>query len=390
MRARLLRTAALTEGGPWATIAPTHPRSFTTQDPLMAEPLRSGARSFADARIAPVAAGPDRHVTRAGERDHGGNLDTAIRTFGGEPHDWIDLSTGINRLPYAVPSLPAHVWERLPTATDMQGLVAAAAHAYATDAAILPVAGAQAAIQLVPRLLPPGRAAVLGPTYDEHRAALAAQGWSVAIVTRLEDLAGFDLAVVVNPNNPDGRRHSAAALAAIATCVGRLIVDESFIDATPDDSIAKVAGNGRLIVLRSFGKFYGLAGVRLGFVIAGADDIARLAELAGPWNVSGAAIAIGSIALSDDDWARTTAARLAADARRLDAIAALHGWHCAGGTSLFRLYEATNASAARTLLAENRIWSRVFPWSDHLIRLGLPGSDSEWHRLETTLATARP
>lgn len=356
----------------------------------MAEPRRSGARSFADARIAPVAAGSEKHVADASQRDHGGNLDTAIKTFGGDPRDWIDLSTGINRLPYPVPPLPAHVWERLPTATDMQELIAAAAHAYATDAAILPVAGAQAAIQLVPRLFPPSRAAVLGPTYDEHRAALVAQGWNVSIVTRLEDLAGYDLAVVVNPNNPDGRCHSADALAAIAMTVGRLIVDESFIDATPHGSIAKDAGNGRLIVLRSFGKFYGLAGLRLGFVIAGAGDIARLGELAGPWNVSGAAIAIGGIALSDDDWTKATATRLADDARRLDAIAASAGWRCAGGTSLFRLYETADASAARSLLAENRIWSRVFPWSDRLIRLGLPGSESEWQRIETTLATARP
>ena len=322
-------------------------------------------------------------------RDHGGDLDAAIASFGGRPDEWIDLSTGINRIPYSVPELASSVWQRLPTHSDFERLNQATRRAYATDAAVLPVAGAQSAIQLIPRLVPHGRAAILGPTYNEHRASLAAQGWSVSEVERLNELAGADLAIVVNPNNPDGRLHAKEALLDLATRVGRLVVDESFIDATPELSLAPLARDGRLIVLRSFGKFYGLAGARLGFVIGGGEDVARLAELAGPWNVSGAAIEIGRIALADTIWAAQTTARLQSDVRRMDKLAAQAGLELVGGTALFRLYDCADASAVQTRLARSRVWSRIFPWSKGGVRLGLPGPEGEWRQLEAALADQR-
>ncbi|WP_134725113.1 threonine-phosphate decarboxylase CobD [Paracoccus luteus] len=314
-------------------------------------------------------------------RDHGGNLDAARARFG--DGDWIDLSTGINRVPYPVPPIDAAAWTALPTRTDIAALHDAARGAWGARGAILAVAGAQAAIQMIPRLDPPGRARVLAPTYNEHAAALRAAGWTVDEVADPAALAGADLAVVVNPNNPDGRRHDPAALRALAGRVGRLVVDESFAD--PVAELSLVRDPGGALVLRSFGKFYGLAGVRLGFVLGDAASIAALSAMAGPWPVSGPAIAIGRAALADHDWAAATTARLTGDAARLDALAAAAGWAVVGGGHLFRLYETPDAVAAQDRLARRHIWSRIFPWHDRWLRLGLP-APAEWDRVAAALA----
>jgi cobalamin biosynthetic protein CobC len=281
--------------------------------------------------------------------------------------------------------LPQEVWTALPTVAATARLLTAAGAAYQSQAPILAVAGAQAAIQLIPRLSAPARARILTPTYNEHGAAFRNAGWQVDEVATLAALEGADLAVVVNPNNPDGREHAPEDLLRLTTRVGRLVVDESFADARPDLSLAPKAGQGRLVVLRSFGKFYGLAGVRLGFILGSEADIATLAEIAGPWPVSGPAIAIGTAALSDRSWAEATVARLRADAARLDRLAQSAKWKCAGGTDLFRLYDTPNALAAREKLAQHQIWTRMFPYSDHWLRLGLPGQPTEWDRLAAAL-----
>lgn len=318
-------------------------------------------------------------------RDHGGNLDWAVQHFGGNASDWIDLSTGINRCPYPVPHLQSHHWTALPTQSDKAALIDAARQAYATDAAVLATAGAQAAIQMIPLCFPGGKARVFGPTYNEHASCLRAAGWDVIDVSSLSALSGSDLAVVVNPNNPDGTRHDPAALLRLAGSVGRLVVDESFADPEPQLSVASHAGRAGLLVLRSFGKFYGLAGMRLGFMLGCENDIAKLSDMAGPWPVSGAAIETGRVALSDRAWAAATTARLLNDVSRLDELAQFAGWKRVGGTLLFCLYETANAKAAQQQLAQSHIWSRVFPWSATWVRLGLPGSKQEWTRLATAL-----
>lgn len=320
-------------------------------------------------------------------RDHGGNLDAAMAAFGGTERDWIDLSTGINRQPYPVPSLPDSTWQMLPTRTAMDRLTRAAQVAWCTGAPVVALAGAQAVIQMAPRLGASGLARVLGPTYNEHAAALRTAGWQVEEVADLALLAGADLAVVVNPNNPDGRRHAPGALLDLLPRVGRLIVDESFADADPALSLLPQAGRPGLLVLRSFGKFYGLAGVRLGFAFGPQADIEALAAMAGPWPVSGPAIEIGSRALGDSAWAAATAVRLAQETVRIDALAQHAGWRLVGGTALFRLYDTPDATAARHRLATRHIWSRIFPWSTRWLRLGLPGNAAEWARLEAALSS---
>lgn len=312
-----------------------------------------------------------------------------MAVFGGG--DWIDLSTGINRRPWPLPALDAACWRNLPTRAAQAGLVAAAARAWglADGAQGVALAGAQAAIQLVPLLRPIGRAAVLGPTYNEHAACLGQAGWDVTQHITLDGLRGADLAVVVNPNNPDGRCHDPATLLTLSQYVGLLVVDESFGDITPHLSLLPQVGVGagadRLLILRSFGKFYGLAGLRLGFAFGAAADIAVLGQMAGPWAISGPAIAIGQPALADAAWADSMRRQLAADAARADDLARRAGWQMAGGTALFRLYDVGDAQAAQQRLARHKIWSRNFPWSDRLLRLGLPGPETEWHRLAQAL-----
>jgi cobalamin biosynthesis protein CobC len=319
--------------------------------------------------------------------EHGGNLDLALQRFGGRLDDWIDLSTGINRQPYPVPELAPRHWSALPSRSDIEQLHEAARQAYGTRAPIVAVAGAQAAIQLLPRLSPRGRAKILAPGYNEYASVLRISGWDVAEVADLKSLAPSDLAVVANPNNPDGRRHDPADLLALLARVSRLVVDESFADAAPDLSLAADAARAGLLILRSFGQFYGLAGLRLGFVLGSTADVAALAALAGPWPVSGAAIEIGRRALLDRDWAAETSARLVRDASRLDAIVAQsQGWTLVGGTPLFRLYETGDASAAQARLAAARIWSRIFSDRPGWLRLGLPGAETEWARLTAALA----
>lgn len=316
-------------------------------------------------------------------RDHGGNIDGAMARFGGT--NWIDLSTGINRAPYPLPKLLPEDWTMLPTQSAKSALLAVAQKAYASFAPIVAVAGAQAAIQMIPRLGPVGGARVLGPTYNEHAACLRAAGWTVQEVSRFNQLAGADLAVVVNPNNPDGRSYMPSDLLALAGQVGRLVVDESFADGQPQLSVAANAGQDGMLVLRSFGKFYGLAGVRLGFVLGASRDIDALSDMAGPWPVNGAALRIGATALADRSWASSTVARLRAEADQIDAMALALGWQVVGGCELFRTYDTPDADAAQTRLARHQIWSRIFPYSNRWLRLGLPVGP-EWQRLNDAMA----
>lgn len=319
-------------------------------------------------------------------REHGGNLDLAQQRFGGRAEDWIDLSTGINRVPYPVDEVSSRAWSALPSRAEIDVLHQAARHAYRTSAPVVAMGGAQAAIQLLPQLAAPRRARILAPTYNEYAGVLSAAGWDVEEVGELDALAGADLAIVVNPNNPDGRRHMPEDLLALLPRVDRLVIDESFADADPQLSLASEADRPGLLVLRSFGKFYGLAGLRLGFAIGNAADVVRLTAMSGPWPVSGAAIAIGCQALRDDAWAEATSARLARDCVRLDAMVLSQGWRLIGGTPLFRLFQTPHALAAQERLACGQIWSRVFAQEPTWLRLGLPGSEAEWARLAEVLA----
>ncbi|MCV2892065.1 threonine-phosphate decarboxylase CobD [Lentibacter sp. XHP0401] len=325
------------------------------------------------------------------KRDHGGNLDAAMRTYGGRLEQWADLSTGINPVPYPVPQISADAWAALPRKSDMQHLLGIAAKAYNTKASLAAFAGAQGAIQAMGFIQQAGNARVLSPTYNEHAAALRTCGWSVTEVTLLEELYGAGLAVVVNPNNPDGACYAPETLRELARKVGLLVVDESFVDVQEELSLAPVLDQLKnVIVLRSFGKFYGLAGVRLGFALGDEALIERLRDLSGPWPVSGPAVEIACVALADRVWKARTIERLTRDAKHLDALALKAGWSFVGGAALFRTYETPDAALAKKTLAQQRIWSRIFPYNTRWIRLGLARDAAQWKVLEIALGASRP
>jgi len=318
---------------------------------------------------------------------HGGDMRESQRRFPDTPQPWIDLSTGINPVPYPVSALPADVWSRLPTHRDEQALLVAAAARYRIrDAATIAAApGTQALIQLLPRLLRKARVAILGPTYEEHEVCWKRQGHEVTVVSTLEEAERADIAVVVNPNNPTGRLLPSETLRALAASVSFLVVDEAFIDLLPLQ--ASLAGDvpPRTIVLRSFGKTYGLAGLRLGFAIAESDLIDRIRDELGPWAVSGPALEIGRMALCDDRWLVATTARLAADQQRLDGILEPAGFKIVGGTSLFRLAHHPEAQAMVAKLGRCGIHVRRFAKEPHWLRFGVPADTETFARLAAAL-----
>lgn len=314
-------------------------------------------------------------------RDHGGGVDDAAARWGGDRGDWIDLSTGINPQPYPLPQLAPDIWTALPDAGLTRSCIAAARRFWSVPqaAAILPVPGLSAAIARMPGLTDAPAVAIPGPTYNEHAAAFRTAGRTVLA----QPGAMAPAQVVVHPNNPDGRRSDAGSVLAAHSRL--TVIDESFCDTCPDDSLTGLADRPGIVVLKSFGKFWGLAGLRLGFVIGLPQTLAALADLLGPWPVSGPALAVGAAALDDAAWARATRARLDRDARRLDALALAAGARSVGGTTLFRLYEVGDAPAWQDRLARRRIWSRVFPYAPGWLRLGLPPGNG-WDRLETALS----
>ncbi len=321
-------------------------------------------------------------------RDHGGDLSAAAALYGGAPEEWLDLSTGVNPIPYPVPDLPEDAWTRLPGKDRLRALEDAARRAYQVSdrAEVVAAPGASALIQAMPGLTPPGPVAVISPTYNEHAAAFRAAGREV-IEAKTPTAAPL---VLVNPNNPDGRIWAPDDVLAVANQRSLTVVDESFADDTPELSLCSNAGRESLIILRSFGKFYGLAGLRLGFAVCGPETAARLRETLGPWAVSGPAIEIGIAALSDDDWAETTRARLFRDAHRLDAMLGEAALTIVGGTSLFRLIETPHAARLHEYLARARIWTRVFPYRDDWLRIAPPGPEDDWARLDAALNRWRP
>ncbi len=312
---------------------------------------------------------------------HGGDLGELSKRFADAPRPWIDLSTGINPVPYPVPALSDAVWTRLPSRADEEALLAAAAARYgvADPATLVAAPGTQALIQLLPRLVPRGTVAIVGPTYEEHQACWARQGHDVRVVSTPE---AADVVVVVNPNNPTGRLLPPAELVAAG---GLLVVDEAFIDFLPQEMSLAGALPPRTVVLRSFGKSYGLAGLRLGFAIASPDIAVRLREELGPWAVSGPALEVGRLALNDGAWLRKARDRLVVDCARLDDFLREAGFEILGGTALFRLARHVAAPAFVQRLARQGIHVRAFASAPDQLRFGLPADDEAFRRLAKAL-----
>lgn len=336
----------------------------------------------------------DSSLDPAGLPLHGGNLAAAEARFGWPAEGWLDLSTGINPFSYPLPPLAADLWTRLPDLAAEHALIEAACCCYgvARPSHVVAASGSQALIQWLPHLIPTTKVSIVGLTYAEHAAAWAAAGHHVEVREDEQVDPGSRVVVVVNPNNPDGRRLDPNGLAALGEELGRrgglLVVDEAFADVAPELSLADRVGPG-LVVLRSFGKFFGLAGLRLGFAICEPPLVTELRRAVGPWAVSGPGVAVATKALMDDAWIQQMRRRLAAEATALDHILAESGLTVSGGTNLFRLVTMPRAWALYDHLGSRGILTRPFAAAPRLLRFGLPGGTQPRERLRRALAEWR-
>ena len=322
--------------------------------------------------------------------EHGGRLLQAVQRYGVPRQRWLDLSTGINPIAWQGAPLPIASWNRLPE--DEDGLLEAA-ESYYGAARLLPISGSQAAIQTLPRLRARSRVGVPALGYNEHAHRWKQGGHDVVPVP--VELFGaavdeLDVLVVCNPNNPTGERVVPAQLlewhARLSARGGWLVIDEAFADSTPETSVARFTDRDGLIVLRSLGKFFGLAGARVGFVLAKEPLLKALADWLGPWAVSGPSRMVARAALSDRTWQEETRARLRHDSQRLAEILTRYGLPPGGGCELFQWACTARALEIHEALARQGILTRHFGAVPSL-RFGLPATPQDWERLEAALGS---
>jgi cobalamin biosynthetic protein CobC len=328
---------------------------------------------------------------------HGGRLGAARSLFPDVPQPWVDLSTGINPRPYPAPRASQRARNRLPEPTELARLeaIAAAAFGVTDPARVVATAGTECALRLLPQIVNLEASVIVGPTYGSHADAWTRAGVLTQTISLDEARAHAERAAcvtIVNPNNPDGRIVEPTQLQSLHDSLahhgGTLVVDEAFAEAAPQASVAPAAGNAaapKLIVLRSFGKFFGLAGLRLGFIIAAPPLAATIRGLIGEWPVSSDALAAGLAAYADARWMERERTVLRKAAQRLDALLTLNGFELAGGTSLFRLARAPDAHERFTRLLAAGILVRPFDFAPDLLRFGLPRGREQWRRLAAAL-----
>ncbi len=323
---------------------------------------------------------------------HGGDLDAAERRYGRPSDDWLDLSTGINPVPYPLNDVPKSCWERLPLRQDENRLLETFRSYLDAPATLEIVAapGTQALIQWLPKLRRPGQVDVVSPTYGEHAACWSQSGHNVREIADLAD-ADADVVVLVRPNNPTGSVVTLDTLRDLASRQRRnggwLVVDEAFADIDPSISLSVLQDHQGLVVFRSFGKFFGLAGIRLGFAYGDPRIVSALRTALGPWAVSGPALYIGRSAYADRDWQSAARVRLREDADRLSDVMTQSGITVIGGTDLFKLGETENAQDIAERLGPKGILVRTFDYQPQWLRFGIPRSDHDWRRLTDALLT---
>ncbi len=335
--------------------------------------------------------GLSQDLRQPGLLHHGGRLRTAAARYAIPLGEWLDLSTGINPNGWPVPTLSPACWSRLPE--DEDGLIEAARSYYATES-ILAVAGSQAAIQALPALRTKSRVGILFPTYAEHGHAWGNHGHDVVSMAENDvdrHIGSLDVLVLAHPNNPSGFRFDRERLlswhARLQERGGWLLVDEAFMDPTPNHSLAPLCPLSGLVVLRSVGKFFGLAGARVGFVIAEQRLLTRLRNLLGPWSVSGPSREVARLSLSDTQWQHETRFSLATQSERLFAVLRYAGLTPTGGTALFQWTATKEAPLIHEQLARQGILTRLFEEPASL-RFGLPANEYARQRLAHALGNA--
>jgi cobalamin biosynthetic protein CobC len=322
---------------------------------------------------------------------HGGGIDRAISLYGGEKADWLDLSTGINPAPYPIADMPEDIWHRLPDDSLLDACLKAARKYYDVpeDAGIVAAPGTQAIIQRLPALLPSPDIAIVSPTYNEYERCYAEAGSHVHKAGDFDAAVGSSKTIVVgNLNNPDGRSADADKIRQAAADGAQIIVDEAFADTAPACSVVSQTKMAGVLVLKSFGKFFGLAGLRLGFAIGAQNQIDALRSSLGPWAVSGPALFVGAKAMGDKVWIDET--RLALEARRkqIETMLGHHGFAIEGTTDLFVTASRADSSHVAKVLAQNHILVREFDYAPDWIRFGFPRTDEDFARLEAAIKQA--
>lgn len=325
--------------------------------------------------------------------DHGGHLITASQKYNIPKQDWVDLSTGINPNGWPIPPIPAECWQRLPEANDQ--LILAAQHYYQCQS-ILPIAGSQAAIQLLPLLRKKSKVGVLSPAYAEHAYNWKKAGHEVIEITNdieatLESIIHqLDVLIVINPNNPTGQYFHQQQLLKwhkiLSNHAGWLIIDEAFVDTMPEISLSNYPVCNGLIILRSIGKFFGLAGIRCGFIIAQELFLNEINEKLGPWTISNPSRYIATLALQDRAWQTQALKRTKNQSLQLASLLAKHGLKPDGKTDLFQWVNTNDAQYIHHSLAQQGILTRLFNKPPSL-RFGLPKSEKQWLHLNNVLKT---
>ncbi len=325
--------------------------------------------------------------------EHGGRLQFYAQTYQRPVKDWLDLSTGINPNGWTIPTLPASVWSRLPE--DEDGLISAAQAYYQTNS-LLALSGSQAAIQILPTLRATSRIGIISPAYAEHQHCWQQAGHRVQAVRReqiSQQLPDLDVLIIVHPNNPSGERFSPEQLLdwqqQLAKRQGWLIIDEAFIDTNPEQSLAPLSPLPGLIILRSVGKFFGLAGLRVGFALAENKLLSVLAEKLGPWPIAHASRYLATLALQDKPWQQQTRLELQQASQRLNLLLTNFGLPPNGNTDLFQWVITGQAANIHHKLAQQGILTRLFE-APASLRFGLPGSEAEWQRLQQALEALSP
>lgn len=320
--------------------------------------------------------------------EHGGNLQQAAQQYGRPLADWLDISTGINPQHYPIPALEPSLFQRLPPVTES---LHDAARAYYGCLHVLACAGSQAALQVLPSLRAPCRVAMPRTMYQEHAYAWQRAGHQITFFDQAPDpdtLSQIDVLLVCNPNNPTGQLYPPGTLldwhAQLAARGGWLVVDEAFMDTTPQHSLASHTGQAGLWVLRSLGKFFGLAGLRVGFLLGEPTALAQVESLLGPWTVTGPSQYIASQALADHGWQQHMRAELPAQSAHLSQLLSQHGLPPAGGTDLFQYVRHPASLELQQALAKEGIWTRYFA-TPQALRFGLP-PPADWPRLAQALS----
>ncbi|APH53897.1 Threonine-phosphate decarboxylase [Granulibacter bethesdensis] len=340
-------------------------------------------------------------IRKASTPSHGGRISAFLRANPDAPTPVLDLSTGINPFSYPIPALPAHAWSALPDPDDLTTLEQIAAEQYgvADASRVVAAPGSQSLIGLLPLCLGGQNRIVniAGPTYAEHAASWVLHGHRVVQTCSFpgsfpdpDQNPEASISIVCNPNNPDGTRYMLSDLRTLSDRMadrnGWLIVDEAFADFEKGIQSIGTIQHSAAIALRSFGKAYGLAGLRLGFAILPPDHADFLRRILGPWPVSGAAITIARAALTDHAWQQATITRIQAAAERLDTLLISKGFEILGGTHLFRLTRHPESIMIHDRLSQAGIMTRRFDWDDRLFRFGLPESNCDWNRLDQALS----